>query len=170
VGRRGTLSQDDTDHRHVRLLDGVDEGLAETQELRLFRDIPHVDAARVLEPDDGHPVAAAEGDELVHLDESLAVELSPHTGVRGILGVFCTKEPLTVSDETDEETVDLGEPRIDLRPIPRPEFHMLTVVEDPCEHFIEIIASLLVESDDAVDVLPGNLGSQGSATRKKFGS
>jgi len=149
VGRRGALSQDDQHHRDVRLLDGVDQRLPQAQKLRLLGDVAHVDARGVLDPDDGQAVAAAQGHELVHLDEALPVELAPHgvvlVGVLGVVG----DEALAVADDAHGVAVDLDDAAVDLGAVLRPELHVLRVVREPRQHLLEGVDPLGVDRDEA---------------------
>ena len=87
VGGGGAFPQDHQHHGQVCLLYGVDQGLAQPQQLRLFRQVAHIDARGVLKPDQGNAVAAAVGDKLVHLDQALAIEFAPHARIVGVFRV-----------------------------------------------------------------------------------
>ena len=69
------------------MLDRVHQRLADAEQFRLFGNVAHVDAGRVLEPDHRHPVAGAQGHEFVHLDQSLAVELAANAWVIRVLRI-----------------------------------------------------------------------------------
>ncbi len=81
MGRSRSLSQDHAHHRDVRALNGVDQRLAEPQKLCLLSDIAHINAARILEPDERQFVSAAEHDQFIHLDEAFTVEFAPDAQV-----------------------------------------------------------------------------------------
>ena len=147
------LSEHDEHHRHVRLLDRVDQRLAEAEQFGLLRGVADVDPARVLEPDHRHAVAAAVGDELVHLDEALAVELAADADVVGrVLGILHAEQPLTIADDADEEAVDLHESGVDLGSEVRTEFQMLAGVDEAREHVLDAVDGLLVHRHDRREV------------------
>ncbi|OPX95628.1 MAG: hypothetical protein A4E60_03565 [Syntrophorhabdus sp. PtaB.Bin047] len=152
VGGRGSLPQDDGHHGEVALLDGVDERLAEAEELRLLGDVADVDARRILNPDHGDPVPAAEADELVDLDEALTVELAADAGIRRVLRVALGQHALPVADYTDEEAVDLDKTRVELGTDVGTEFHVLAVIDEARHELLHVVDHLLVELDDAVEV------------------
>ncbi len=110
VRRCRSLAQDNEHLGYVGLLDGVDQALAQAQQFGLLGDVAHVDAAGVLEPDDRDAVAAAQGDELVHLDQTLAVELAADARIIGVFRVVRLEETLAVADGAHQETVQLHQP------------------------------------------------------------
>ena len=112
VGSGRALSENDGHHRAVvRLLDGVDQRLAEAEELRLFRDVADIDARSYPGSRHRYPVPAAEGDELIHLDQAFTVELAADARIRRILRIAFGQHALPVGDDADQEAVDLYQTR-----------------------------------------------------------
>ncbi len=149
---RGAFSQYDGHHGEIALLDGVDERLAQSEKLRLLRDVADVDARCILDPDHGNPVSAAQRHELVDLDEALAVELASDPGIGCIFRVAFRHHALPVRNDAEEEAVDLYKARIELRTVAGPELHVLAVVHEPSHELFDVIGHLLVKGNDAVEV------------------
>jgi hypothetical protein len=123
----------------------------------------------VLEPDNGHPVPPAEGDELVHLDQALAVELAADARIVGIFGIVLPQKSLAVADDSPPESVDFDQPGVDLGAVARTVFHVLAAVHQTGQDLVEIIHLLLVEGHQAVEVLGGKRGGFGFGHPEKFG-
>ena len=68
MSRGGTLPQGDLQLRHIAVLDGVNQGLTQTQKLRFFSNIAYIDTGGILNPHNRNLIPAAQGDELIHLD------------------------------------------------------------------------------------------------------
>ncbi len=115
VSGGGAAAQGDLHHGQLAGLDGVDQGLAQAQQLGDLGVIAHVDAGGILDPDHGQAVTGAQGDELVHLDQALAVQLA--AGAHGlavllhlVLGVV-GEHALLVGYHADQQAVHLGDDR-----------------------------------------------------------
>ena len=158
VGRRRPLAQHHQHHRHVGLLDRVDEGLAQAEHLGLLGPLADVDPRRVLEPHHGQPVPAAQGDELVHLDEALPVELTAHARIVAVVGIALPQIALAVADAADEPAVDLADPGEHLGAVIGPELQPLAAVDEPREDLVEVVDLLLVRGQQMVQVVDGERG------------
>ena len=155
--RRRPLPQDHQHHRHLRLLDRIDQRLPQPEQLRLLSDVPDVDPRRVLEPDDRDPIPTALRHELVHLDQALPIQLAAHGAVFvGVLRVV-RQQTLPVPDHPQQEAVHLHQARVYLGAVRRTEFHVLRVVRKTSQDVVEIIACLRIHRNDRHDLLRGVL-------------
>jgi hypothetical protein len=119
----------------------------------------------------GNAVPAAQGDELVHLDQALAVELAADAGIVGVFGIVLAQVTLSVADAAHQKPVDLAQAGIDLGTVVRPEFHVLAAVHQPGEDLLDLVHLFLVEGHQAVEVFAAENGRRlGSATRKNLGA
>ena len=169
MGRGSSLSEYNAYHGHIGLLNGVYERLSQGQQFRLFRNVSHIDAARVLKPDDGNPVSPAEGDEFIQLDQSLAVELSPYAWIGCILGIVLAQKSLSIANKPHQKTINLGQSGINFRTIIRSEFHVLAIIKKPGQHLVKVVTPLLVKGHDVVNVLPGKFGLFGDIHPEEVG-
>ena len=171
--RGGALAEGDLHHGQVAGLDGIDEALAEAEELRALGVVADVDAGGILDPQHRDTVTGAEGDELVHLDEALTVQLAAdaHRGAVGghlVLGVI-HQHTLRVSDDADEQTVDLGKTGDHLGAVAVLELHELGAVEQAGHDVVHIVAALLVEGHDGVQVVRVEQGLLGIVHAEELG-
>jgi len=157
VRRRRPLPQDHQHHRHLRLLDRIDQRLPQPEQLRLLSDVPDVDPRRVLEPDDRDPIPTALRHKLIHLDQALPIQLAAHGAVFvGVLRIV-RQQSLPVPDHPQQEAVHLHQTRVYLGAVTRAEFHVLRVVRETSQDVVEIIACLRIHRNDRHDLLRGVL-------------
>ena len=163
VSSSSALTHGDFHLRHISVLDGVDQGLAQTQELCFLSGIADVDAGGILQPDDGQAVTGAEGDELVHLHQALAIQLAADAdgaALRGILRIV-GDQALMVGDNTGQQAVDLGKTADDLGAVALLELHELAVIEQAAQDVADFVELLLVGVEVGVQILGLELGLHG---------
>ena len=173
VRRGGALAERDLHHRQLAGLDGIDQALAEAEELGALRVVADVDTGGILDPQHRDSVTGAEGDKLVHLDEALAIQLAANAhrltvGRHLILGVV-HQHTLIVSDNADEQTVDLGKAGDHLGAVAVLILHELGAVEKTREDLDHVVGALLVERNDAVEVVGVEQGLLGIVNAEELG-
>ncbi len=87
------------------------------------------------------------GHEFVHLDQPLAIELPANPRVRGVFRIAFWQESLTISNDSDEKTVNLCDSGVNLGTVVRPKLHVLAVVSKPRQYLIKAVCCLLVKGD-----------------------
>ena len=162
VSRCGTLAERNLEHRELRGLDRVDQALAETKQLCLLRLVVDIDTGRILHPEDRETVAAAEGHELVHLDQALTVELTAHTHsalasvLRIVRVALHCEHTLTVCDDTDRKAVDLCDTGDHLRAVVLLVLHELAAVDERLQDIVHVIGAAGVARHDVIELFALN--------------
>ena len=169
----GALAERDLHHRQLAGLDGIDQALAEAEELRALSVVADVDTGGILDPQHRDAVTGAEGDKFVHLDEALAIQLAANAhrltvGRHLILGVV-HQHTLIVSDNADEQTVDLGKAGDHLGAVAVLILHELGAVEKTRQDLDHVVGALLVEGNDAVEVVGVEHGLLGIVNAEELG-
>ena len=155
VSSSGALTHGDFHLGNISVLDGVDQGLAQAQQLGFLSGIADVDTGGILQPNDGQTVTGAEGDELVHLHQALTIQLAANAdgaAGRGILGIV-GDQALVVGDNTGQQAVDLSQAADDLGTVALLVLHELAVVEQAAQDVADLVELLLVGVEVGVQVL-----------------
>ena len=154
-----TLTKGDLEHRDVGGLDGVDQALAKAQELSLLCLVVDVDTGGILDPDHRDAVTVAQGDELVHLDQALTVQLAAHTHsafssvLRIVRIALQSQDALTVRDDADQQAVDLCQTGDHLGAVVLLVLQELAAVEQSLHDIVHVIGLSGVSHDDVVQSL-----------------
>ena len=165
MGGGGAAAQGDLHHGQVAVLDGVDQGLAQAQQLGDLGVVAHVDAGGILNPHHGDAVTGAQGDELVHLDQALAVQLA--AGAHGlavllhlVLGVV-GEHALLVGHHAHQKAVHLGQTGDHLGAVALLVLHELAAVEQAGEDGVHVVGAVLVVQHQVVQLHIGHEGRLG---------
>ena len=173
VRRGGALAERDLHHRQLAGLDGVDQALAEAEELSALSVVADVDTGGILDPQHRDAVTRAEGDKFVHLDEALTVQLAAHAHrlavSRHLVLWVVHQHALIVGDNADEQTVDLGKAGDHLGAVAVLVLHELGAVEKTRQNFDHVVGALLVERNDAVEVVGVEQGLLGIVDAEELG-
>ena len=163
----GALAQGDLQHGQLGVLDAVDQALAQTQQLSLLGLVVHVDTGGILQPDEGDLIASAQGDELVHLDQALTVQLAAHTegalaAILGVIGVALHgQRSLTVGNNANQQTVNLSQAGDHLGAVAVLVLQQLAAVHQSLDDIVHVVGLLGVAGQDVVQILALQSGSLG---------
>ena len=156
VGRGGAAPEGNLHHGQAGGLDGVNQGLAQAQQLGDLGVVADVDAGGVLNPDHGDAVTGAERDELVHLNQALAVQLAARTHR---LAVFLHlilrivgEHALLVGYHAHQKAVQLGKARNHFGTVALLVLHKLAAVEQAAQDGIHLIRTVLVVQHQVVQL------------------
>ena len=135
-------------------LDGVDQGLAQTQQFSLFRIVAHIDPGGVLDPDNGQTVSGAESDEFIHLHQTLTVQLAADTHRAGSL-VFRVvhQQALDVGHNAHQQAVDFGQAGNHFRTVAFLVFPHFAVVEQTADNIVDVISPFVVQGNHGVQIV-----------------